>query len=69
MKPVLRALYQWFKQFVVQSGFRDGKAGWEVARWSALAAFWKWRLVTLKTSEGRCVLSALSEPMRWETPC
>ena len=45
VKPVLRALYQWFKQFVVQSGFRDGKAGWEVARWSALAAFWKWRLV------------------------
>ena len=45
LKPVLRALYQWFKQFVVQSGFRDGKAGWEVARWSALAAFWKWRLV------------------------
>ena len=25
-------------------------------------------LSTLKTSEGQCVLSALSEPMRWETP-
>ena len=45
MKPFARAAFQWFKQAIVQGGWRDGRAGLEVARWSAIAAFWKWTLV------------------------
>lgn len=44
-KPFARAAFQWFKQAVVQSGWRDGRAGLRVAKWSAVAAFWKWTLV------------------------
>ena len=29
----------------MQSGWRDGRAGLRVAKWSAVAAFWKWTLV------------------------
>ena len=44
-KPVLRAAFQWTKQALIQSGWRDGAAGWEVARWSGVAAYWKWTMV------------------------
>ena len=45
LKPFARAAFQWFKQAIVQSGWRDGQAGLRVAKWSAVAAFWKWNLV------------------------
>ena len=45
LKPFVRAGFQWLKQFVFQSGWRDGWAGFEVARWSAVAAYWKWTIV------------------------
>lgn len=45
LKPFARAAFQWFKQAIVQSGWRDGLAGLRVAKWSAVAAFWKWTLV------------------------
>ena len=45
LKPFARAAFQWFKQAIVQSGLRDGQAGLRVAKWSAVAAFWKWNLV------------------------
>jgi len=45
LKPWVRAAFQGLKQFLVQGGWRDGWAGWEVARWSALSAFWKWKRV------------------------
>lgn len=45
MKPWFRPIYQWLKQWVVLGGWRDGKAGWQIARWGALAAHWKWRQV------------------------
>ena len=45
LKSFARAAFQWFKQVVVQSGWRDGRAGLRVAKWSAVAAFWKWTLV------------------------
>lgn len=45
LKPWLRGVFQFAKQFVFQGGWRDGRAGWEVAKWSACSAFWKWRLV------------------------
>ena len=44
-KPLLRLAFQALKQGVIQGGWRDGRAGWEVTRWSALAAFWKWESV------------------------
>ncbi len=46
IKPWARATFQWTKQFLAQSGWRDGRTGWDIARWSALAAFWKWRQVS-----------------------
>ena len=55
IKPWARAAFQWFKQAVIQSGWRDGKAGLQVAKWSAYAAYWKWKMVR---SEGP--FSALS---------
>ena len=45
LKPWARGAFQGLKQFVAQGGWRDGRAGWEVARWSARAAFWKWKRV------------------------
>jgi ADP-heptose:LPS heptosyltransferase/glycosyltransferase involved in cell wall biosynthesis len=45
LKPWFRGAFQGFKQALVQGGWRDGRAGWEVARWSACAAFWKWKRV------------------------
>lgn len=50
-KPAFRWAFQFFKQFVVQSGWKDGRAGWEVARWSALSAYWKWR--ALRAAQSR----------------
>ena len=44
-KPWGRPVFQWVKQWLIQSGWRDGKAGWNIARWSALSAHWKWRQV------------------------
>lgn len=44
-KPHARAAFQWVKQALLQSGWRDGSAGLEVAKWSACAAYWKWTLV------------------------
>ena len=46
VKPWARAVFQWTKHFGAQSGWRDGRTGWDIARWSALAAFWKWRQVS-----------------------
>ena len=45
LKPFARAAFQWVKQAIVQWGWRDGRAGLRVAKWSAVAAFWKWNLV------------------------
>ena len=45
LKPWLRMALQWFKQAVVQSGWRDGATGVRIARWSAVSAHWKWRQV------------------------
>ena len=45
LKPLARGVFQFFKGYVLLSGWRDGRAGFEVARWSALAAMWKWRMV------------------------
>ncbi|MDA0728978.1 MAG: glycosyltransferase [Bacteroidetes bacterium] len=40
-----RPVFQWVKQYFVQGGFRDGKTGWQIAYWSAVASHWKWRQV------------------------
>ena len=53
LKPYARAVFQWFKQAIVQSGWRDGSAGLQVAQWSAVAAFWKWNLVKAAPSHQR----------------
>ena len=45
LKPWFRMAFQWFKQAVVQSGWRDGATGLRIARWSAVSAHWKWRQV------------------------
>ena len=45
LKPWLRMAFQWLKQAVVQSGWRDGVTGVRIARWSAVSAHWKWRQV------------------------
>jgi len=44
-KPLARAVFQFAKQALIQSGWRDGKAGLQVAKWSAHAAYWKWKMV------------------------
>jgi len=44
-KPEARAVFQWTKQALIQGGWRDGKAGMQVAKWSAFAAYWKWKMV------------------------
>jgi ADP-heptose:LPS heptosyltransferase/glycosyltransferase involved in cell wall biosynthesis len=51
-KPRLRYVFQGFKQLLLQGGWRDGRAGWEVARWSALSAYWKWRQVAASDELG-----------------
>ncbi|MGB1055397.1 MAG: glycosyltransferase [Flavobacteriales bacterium] len=45
LTPWFRMVFQWFKQAVVQSGWRDGVTGFRIARWSAVSAHWKWRQV------------------------
>ena len=52
-KPALRWVFQGFKQFILQGGWRDGSAGWEVARWSALSAYWKWKQVSAAEELGQ----------------
>lgn len=38
-----KAAFQWCKNWVLRGGWRDGKAGWEIARWSAYATWEKYR--------------------------
>ena len=45
IKPWARAVFQWTKQALVQGGWRDGRAGLQVAKWSAYAAYWKWKMI------------------------
>ena len=45
IKPFARAVFQWTKQALVQGGWRDGWTGMQVAKWSAHAAYWKWKMV------------------------
>ena len=45
LQPELRAGFQWVKQFLIQGGWKDGRAGWSIARWSAISAYWKWFMV------------------------
>jgi len=45
LQPQLRTAFQWVKQFIIQGGWKDGTAGWSIARWSALSAYWKWFMV------------------------
>ena len=44
-KPFARAVFQFAKQALIQRGWRDGKAGLQVAKWSAYASYWKWKMV------------------------
>lgn len=53
--PWLRAAFQWVKQAVVQGGVWDGRAGMRIARWSAVAAHWKWRQVRNAPRRGMTV--------------
>ena len=54
IKPWARAAFQWTKQAVIQSGWRDGKAGLQVAKWSAYAAYWKWKMVRSEAPFRHC---------------
>lgn len=38
-----KVAFQWLKNAVFRGGWRDGKAGWEIARWSAFATWEKYR--------------------------
>ena len=54
LKPLARAVFQWTKQCCAQGGWRDGKAGFEIARWSACAAYWKWNMVRQNAPFRQC---------------
>lgn len=41
-RPV-RVGFQWFKNIVLKGGWRDGKTGWTIAKWSAFATGEKYR--------------------------
>lgn len=43
--PVLfaKVAFQWVKTWLLRGGWRDGRAGWEIARWSAFATWEKYR--------------------------
>ena len=45
ISPWGRAALQWTKNFMIQGGWHDGRAGWDIARRSALSSYWKWRQV------------------------
>lgn len=38
-----KAAFQWLKTYLIRGGWRDGIAGWEIARWSAFATWVKYR--------------------------
>lgn len=38
-----KVAFQWGKNYLLRGGWRDGKAGWEIARWSAFATWEKYR--------------------------
>ena len=41
----LKTGFQWIKNFVLRGGWRDGWAGWHIARYSALATWEKYRKI------------------------
>lgn len=43
---VLKAGFQWTKNWVLRGGWRDGWAGWQIARYSALATWEKYRKIS-----------------------
>ncbi|MEY5043473.1 MAG: hypothetical protein RJA19_700 [Bacteroidota bacterium] len=42
---ILKAGFQWTKNWVLRGGWRDGWAGWQIARYSALATWEKYRKI------------------------
>ena len=54
----LKSAFQWMKNALFRGGWRDGWAGWTIARWSAFAtsekyrkaAAWRWKKSVLKHS-------------------
>jgi glycosyltransferase involved in cell wall biosynthesis len=39
---IIHCLWRWFREYCIQIGFLDGKAGWQVARFSALYVWRKY---------------------------
>lgn len=42
---VVKVAFQWLKTYIVLSGWKDGLAGWTIARWSAFATWQKYRKI------------------------
>ncbi len=43
VKMAVNPVAKWLKVYVVNLGFLDGRAGWQIARLAALETFWKYR--------------------------
>lgn len=43
LKLFTRPAWKFIKGYLLKSGFRDGRAGWQIARWSAFATYLKYR--------------------------
>ncbi|MCS7036038.1 MAG: glycosyltransferase family 2 protein [Saprospiraceae bacterium] len=43
--PYLRAAFKWLRNYILLSGFLDGRTGWDICRISAMETFWKYRFL------------------------